>query len=66
MRRGFRSLGQTGVFREHSRFRKISFANMLVCVLRHTIDLVPSLPEAVAYLLRTLDKARAEAHWPAG
>ena len=30
------------------------------------IVLVLSLPEAVAYRLRTVDKARAEAHWPAG
>ena len=33
--------------------------------LAHT-GLVPSLPEAVAFLLRTLDKARAVAHLPAG
>ena len=63
---GFLVSGLTGEFYECPRFRMISFTCILVCVLRHTRILVPSLPEAVAYLPRTLDKARAEAHWPAG
>ena len=64
---GFVVSGRTGVFHEfHVSGRSVSRIYILVCVLRHTRILVPSLPETVAYLFRTLDKARADAHCPAG